>query len=177
MDQDHDFGPRFKADMPFADVPLDSPVSGQHEQHVGLSTDYLNHFGEALMLIEMACSDPDMIRELCTWRPTSYREHFGTSDLRCAPAALAAYDSLDDTARRAFETLCSAMNRLVETVILTLRDIDDPAASQPVVDVAAVAFHVLLGRATAFINSGGDMQTAAYDKIELQVAIDRIIAG
>ncbi len=162
------------------EIPSGSTVCAipvEDVQDTGLSTDYLNHFGEALMLIEMACSDPDMIRELCAWRPVSYREHFRTSGLRCAPAALAAYDGLHDTARRAFETLCKAMTKLVETVILTLRDIDDPAASQPVIDVAAVAFHTLLGRATAFINSGGDMHTAAYDKIALQVAIDRIIAG
>ncbi len=175
MDQNHDFDRCMQGETTL-DMAL-SDMTGHDVPHAGLSTDYLNHFGEALMLIEMACSNPDMIGELCAWQPTSYREHFSASDLRCAAAALAAYDRLDDTARRAFETLCSAMTRLVDTVILTLRDIGDTAAAQPVIDVAAVAFHNLLGRATAFINSGGDMHTAAYDKIELQVAIDRIIAG
>ncbi len=156
----------------------EEPVSTEVQTPpAALSTDYLNRFGEALMLIEMASSDPDMIAELCSWRPVGYCEHFRTSELRCAPGALAAYDALDDTSRRAFESLCSAMSRLVETVILTLRDIDDPSASQPVIDVAAAAFHNLLGRAAAFINSGGDMHAAAYDKLALQVAIDRIIAG
>ena len=52
----------------------------------------------------------------------------------------------------------------------------DAASHGAVIEIAAEAFRNLFSRANAFINSDGDMETAAYDKIELQAAIDRIIA-
>jgi hypothetical protein len=140
-----------------------------------LSTDYLNHFAEALMLIEAVTLDDSIASELAKWRPISYRQHFTTSELRCAPHALKAYDALDHTSRGAFEALCSAMNRLVETVLLTLSDVRDPAQMVALVEIAARAFHSLLTRATRFINSGGDMRQAAYDTVELQDAIDQLM--
>lgn len=140
-----------------------------------LSTDYLNHFAEALMLIEAVSFDDSVRTELAKWRPLGYGEHFSRSELRCAPSALRAYQALDPDARGAFEALCSAMDRLVETVLLTLKDIRDPADMIPIIAIAAKAFRSLLSRATAFINSGGDMRQAAYDTVELQDAIDQMM--
>jgi hypothetical protein len=142
-----------------------------------LSTDYLNRFGEALMLIEMSLVDDSVAAELAAWRPVGYVAHFSQSQLRCAPHALAAYQALDPIARGAFEALCMAMSRLVETAVLTLREAPDPAASRPVIEIAATAFRNLLSRATAFINSGGDMAEAVYDNRELQDVIDKLIHG
>lgn len=143
---------------------------------VMLSTDYLNHFAEALMLIEAVAFDESVVVELVNWRPLDYRNHFANSALRCAPFALQAYNALDDDSRGAFEALCSAMDRLVQTVLLTLRDVREPADMVPIIEIAAKAFRSLLSRATAFINSGGDMTQAAYDTVELQDAIDQLMA-
>ncbi|MGL4974111.1 MAG: hypothetical protein ACRC56_02365 [Bosea sp. (in: a-proteobacteria)] len=141
-----------------------------------LSTDYLNHYGEALMLIEMAVMDLSVIEDLRAWRPKSYREHFATSSLRCAPGALQAYGQLDRTQIGAFESLCSAMNRLVDTVLLVLNEATTPGDAAMVVDVAAAAFRSLLARATAFINSGGALASAQFDGAELQSAVDQLMA-
>ena len=44
-----------------------------------LSTDYLNRFGEALMLIEMAPMDArSVLAELQSWAIVGYVEHFET---------------------------------------------------------------------------------------------------
>jgi hypothetical protein len=141
-----------------------------------LSTDYLNHFAEALMLIEAVGLDDSVTAELANWRPVSYRDHFSSSSLRCAPHALQAYEALHPDARGAFEALCSAMQRLVQTVLLTLADVRNPAHMLPIVEITAQAFRSMLSRATAFINSGGDMEQAAYDADGLQDAIDRLMA-
>lgn len=140
-----------------------------------LSTDYLNHFAEALMLIESVAFDDSVTAELMNWRPVGYREHFRTSALRCAPHALQAYDALHPDSRGAFEALCSAMQKLVQTVLLTLAEVQNPAHMIPIVEITAKAFRSMLSRATAFINSGGDMEQAAYDNVELQDAIDQIM--
>ncbi len=151
--------------------------SDRHVAAAALSTDYLNRFGEALMLIEMASVDPSVVEELSAWRPVTYCQHFETAQLRCAPHALAAYRALDPISRGAFEALCNAMGRLIETAALTLREMPDPSLAAPVMETAATAFRSLLGRATAFINSGGDITTAAYDRTELQDAIDQMMAA
>jgi hypothetical protein len=151
--------------------------SDRYVAAAALSTDYLNRFGEALMLIEMATMDPSVADELAAWRPVSYCQHFERAQLRCAPHALAAYRALDPISRGAFEALCLAMGRLIETAAITLRESPDPAIAAPVMEIAATAFRSLLGRATAFINSGGDMATAIYDGRELQHAIDQMMAA
>lgn len=140
-----------------------------------LSTDYLNHFAEALMLIEAVSFDDSVREELENWRPVSYREHFTRSALRCAPHALEAYEALHPDARGAFEALCSAMERLVQTVLLTLSDVRNPAHMIPIVEITARAFRSMLSKATAFINSGGDMLQAAYNTGELQDTIDELM--
>jgi len=71
-----------------------------------LSTDFLNRYSEALMLIEMAASDDSVIEDLQAWRNLCYRGHFKISPLRCAAEALAAYDRVDPARRKPFEDVC-----------------------------------------------------------------------
>jgi hypothetical protein len=40
----------------------------------GLATDYLNHFNEAIMLLEMIPDIPQCAEEFLGWQPLSYRE-------------------------------------------------------------------------------------------------------
>jgi hypothetical protein len=141
-----------------------------------LSTDYLNRYGEALMLIEMAVMDASVIEDLRNWKPVSYREHFTGSELRCAVGALHAYEQLSKTQGAAFDNLCGAMNRLVDTVIIVLTEIGTESDAMMVVEVAATAFHNLLTRATAFINSGGVTATAHFDGDALQDAVDQLMS-
>ena len=44
-----------------------------------LATDYLNHFNEASMMLEMLPEIPDCITDLVQWRPLTYAEHFAES--------------------------------------------------------------------------------------------------
>ena len=45
----------------------------------GLSTDYLNHFTEAIMLLEMLPAMPECLDDFLAWRPKTIREHFAAS--------------------------------------------------------------------------------------------------
>ena len=42
----------------------------------GLATDYLNHYNEVAMLIDMLESMPDVAEDILDWRPITYAEHF-----------------------------------------------------------------------------------------------------
>lgn len=44
-----------------------------------LATDYLNHFNEIIMLLEMVPDMPDMLEECRAWEPKSYQDHFRES--------------------------------------------------------------------------------------------------
>lgn len=139
-----------------------------------LSTDYLNLYGEALMLLEMVPMDAGIIDDLKAWRATSYREHFEASQLRCTASALAAYAQLDPAARQSFEGLCLSMNRLISTVTVLLAELPPAHDTTPIVDVASEALRRLIGRATHFINANGAYDVASHGGNDLQDEIDAL---
>jgi hypothetical protein len=79
----------------------------------GLSTDYLNHFSEAMMILEMLPDSPDCLPEFLAWQPKSYAEHFATSGFSDAPHVLDAYSAADPELRRSLDTLADIMNAML----------------------------------------------------------------
>src|SRR3954467_9650430 len=65
----------------------------------GLATDYLNHFNEAIMLLDLLPQMPECIVELIGWEPLSYQEHFTASNLKDRELAIAAYQVAEPIAR------------------------------------------------------------------------------
>lgn len=142
-----------------------------------LSTDYLNRFSEALMLIEIALDDETVIEDLKAWRGVGYRAHFETSSLRCAPAAMAAYDMVPLPRRRAFDGVCASMARLVTTVTALLVEDRDNPELPAIIEVASEALRRLIGRSTQFINANGGTDIEAFEGGSLQHEIDAFLAG
>src|ERR1700751_6474684 len=54
----------------------------------GLATDYLNHFNEAIMLLEMIPDMPECAEDFLGWQPLSYSEHFTASHFRARDLAI-----------------------------------------------------------------------------------------
>src|SRR3979409_2184479 len=71
----------------------------------GLATDYLNHFNEAIMLLEMIPDMPECAEDFLEWRPLSYSEHFTASHFKARDLAIAAYDSTDAGVRATFDNI------------------------------------------------------------------------
>src|SRR5487761_2781941 len=69
----------------------------------GLATDYLNHFNEAIMLLEMVPDMPECAEDFLGWRPLSYAEHFTASNFKARDLAIASYDSADPIIRAEFD--------------------------------------------------------------------------
>src|SRR3546814_18942703 len=57
-------------------------------QNTLLATDYLNHFNEIIMLLEMVPSMPECYRDAVEWRPKSYAQPFRDSCFSYAELAL-----------------------------------------------------------------------------------------
>ncbi len=163
------------APAPAPSWPAPVPPDAEGAIPAGLSNDYLNHFSEALMLIELAATDPDVAGDLAAWRPVTYQAHFEASRLRHAGAAIAAYEALDPVRRAAFEELTGAMNRLVRTAILALQPPCEPEDAAIVAEVTAPALHRLCGRAGAFLASGGADLAHEGEIEEAQTVIDRLL--
>src|SRR4051812_9065405 len=87
----------------------------------GLATDYLNHFNEAIMLLEMIPDMPDCAAEFLAWQPMSYRQHFAASNFRARELAIAAYDSANPGIRREFDSIIYAMTSILVAVGAAMR--------------------------------------------------------
>src|SRR6202023_3001802 len=82
----------------------------------GLATDYLNHFNEAIMLLEMIPDMPECAEEFLEWQPRSYREHFAASNFKARELAIEAYDSASPQIRTEFDNITGAINSILIAV-------------------------------------------------------------
>lgn len=82
-----------------------------------LATDYLNHFNEIVMMLEMLPDCPECIEEAKEWHPKSYQEHFSASGFKDKDLAIAAYERVPSKFKQPFEQAVEQMNLLVQTTI------------------------------------------------------------
>src|SRR5216684_4528849 len=82
----------------------------------GLATDYLNHFNEAIMLLEMIPDMPECAEDFLSWHPLSYAEHFTASHFKARDLAIEAYESADATVRVEFDNITGAMTSILTAV-------------------------------------------------------------
>ncbi|MGI8524760.1 MAG: hypothetical protein ACR2K5_01030 [Pseudolabrys sp.] len=137
----------------------------------GLATDYLNHFNEAIMLLELLSGCPDCIEDFLAWKPMSYREHFAASNFKDRALAIAAYQSADPAVRHCLETLADTMTAVLETTRAAMRA-DLPAeAATKLAEHSAAALKPLVARAGAVING----ETTADDAAAPQTAVDLLM--
>jgi len=93
---------------------LVNPVSG-------LANDYLNLFNELVMILEQIPQMPELLDDLCAWRPISYQEYFRKSNLPGRHSALAAYEQLSPSFRRRFETFVAELDVIALASVASVR--------------------------------------------------------
>lgn len=153
--------------VPFGLELADANINAQ----TGLATDYLNHFNEAIMLLEMAGNGPDCIAEIRRWQPMSYREHFLESRLKARDLAIAAYAGADPAARASLDSLASTMTTVIETTRARLTEDLPPQAAGDVAGRAVDWLKQLVARAGAVINGAIDL-----DPLDApQATVDRLM--
>jgi hypothetical protein len=126
----------------------------------GLATDYLNHFNEAIMLLEMLSSCPDCREDFLGWRPVSYREHFVASRFKGRDLAITAYDAADPNVRGCLDTLAGTMTAVLEATRAAISADMPPEAAAVLADRAAAWLKPLVARAGALINGDADASLA-----------------
>jgi hypothetical protein len=141
----------------------------------GLSNDYLNHYGEAVMLLDMALMDRLMFIEMVDWRPLSYIEYFALSPLRRARSAIAAYEALLLEQQRGFEALMNLTDRLVLSAISLLQS--ERADEEVLHLVQNITHHVrrLMEQASVFLNNKGHVPMLSATVGEAQAIVDGLM--
>jgi hypothetical protein len=87
----------------------------------GLATDYLNHFNEAIMLLEMVPDMPECAEDFLTWSPLSYAEHFWASNFKARDLAIEAYESAEPKIRAEFDNITATMTSILTAVGTAMR--------------------------------------------------------
>jgi hypothetical protein len=126
----------------------------------GFATDYLNHFNEAIMLLEMLASAPEFLDDFLAWQPMSYREHFAASRFKGRDLAIAAYDAADPDLRGCLDALAGTMTAMLEVTRVTLRSDMRPEAGGLIAEVAAASLKPLIARTGAMINGETDAKAS-----------------
>jgi hypothetical protein len=166
---------------PAADCGIDSApasstaTSGRGGPNInpstGLSTDYLNHFTEAVMVLEMVSGMPECLDDLRAWEMKTYPAHFAASHFSNRDAIVAAYHSADPAIRAALDRTSEVLNALVwRTRELVLQHIGT-AEVDAIVRRALERLRPLIIRTTALINGTA---LNADDRQGPQAAVDAI---
>ncbi|MGF1604852.1 MAG: hypothetical protein ACFB22_00810 [Rhodothalassiaceae bacterium] len=139
----------------------------------GMATDYLNHFNEVSMLIEMSVDMPEMLEEAKGWRPRSYAEHFRLSGFTEADLIIRAYEQAAPDLKTLFDAHVDKLNVLILDTIERVPQMSDNARTYDLPLIIA-DIQVQIGRLYALINGHQGMDQAAVDEELDQSDIDSL---
>lgn len=127
----------------------------------GLATDYLNHFNEAIMLLEMIPDMPECADDFLDWYPLSYVEHFTLSNFKARELAISAYQSADADLRAQFDHITATMTSILTAVGAAMREVRKDTSRAKLAEQATGWVKPLVTQAGGIINGGreADVET------------------
>ncbi len=134
-----------------------------------LATDYLNHFNEVIMLLEMLPDMPEMLDEIALWTPRSYTEHFRKSGFKDGALAIEAYECAPTIYRHAFDHNVAALDAVLLDTIATLgRDGQTTEAIERILEPRMAQAHALLEMLSGIIHGA----TTTLDQSDVDRAFE-----
>lgn len=122
-----------------------------------LATDYLNHFNEVIMLIEMVADMPDMIEDVLAWEPKTYPQHFADSGFKDKDLAIDAYEAAPENLKAQFDALVACLNGNIFKTQQRLTNVDPEAPDEALAEHVRVSvdkFHRLVEMISSVVNGG-----------------------
>lgn len=157
------------ADTPRAAERLRRRLAGSNvNPQTFLATDYLNHFNEIAMILDILADCPECFEDARNWRPKSYQQHFADSGLSDRELAIEAYDHAPHKYRHRFDRIVEHMDNLV---LFAVRRLEAPVASHDTAMIQRIAGAVarrmqeLVAMASAVIH--GNVATSAQDDVDV----------
>jgi hypothetical protein len=144
----------------------------------GLATDYLNHFNEAVMLLEMIPDIPECAEDFLSWKPLSYAEHFTATNFKARDLVIEAYERADPDIRGRFDHLARTMTDILLAVGAAMREATQDKTRAKLAEQAAGWVKPLVAQLGGIIH--GDIESAPLpDQAEVDPAdaVDVIMSG
>ena len=120
----------------------------------GLATDYLNHFNEAVMLLEMIPDMPECVDDFLAWQPLSYCEHFKASNFKARDLAISTYETADAGIRAQFDHITNSMTTILTAVGSAMREARQDKTRATLAEQASGWVKPLVAQAGSIINGG-----------------------
>jgi len=167
------------APMPHAQNGLPAPdparlAAANINPQTGLASDYLNHFNEAIMLLDLLATTPECIVELIGWEPLSYEEHFAASHFKDKDLAIAAYRAAEPATRTQLDDLADTMNALLVATCETFQRRASLDSANALAAETAARLKPLVARAGAVINGYALDHTEGITTAEQQATVDAL---
>lgn len=136
-----------------------------------LATDYLNHFNEIVMLLELVADMPDCLEDALEWKPKSYEEHFEDSSFQNKALAIFAYENAPRRYREPFDQLVAQMDATVLAALKGLSaaaELGDTEKTQLLVSRVTAKLQRFVDVASAVIH--GRAETSGQAEIDTLLA-------
>lgn len=170
-----DLAPDPLAEAPAAAPPADPALASLrarvHDTNICettlLATDYLNHFNEIIMLLEMVPDMPEMLDEAKSWEPKDYVEHFASSTCPFRDLAIELYPHVPARYKEPFETTILQLQAVIDGTLRhaeTARSRDDARLLRQKITIALEPMHRLVDVAASIIH-GAD-KALSQDEID-----------
>lgn len=143
----------------------------------GLATDYLNHFNEVVMLLEMLPAMPECAEDVLAWEPADYEAHFENSTFSERQLAILAYHAAPVRLRSHLDNLTGQINAAVLAAQAALRAAASPdKVAATLAEEATNQIKPLIGMASGVIHGHISGRDAQLDGEEAQAEIDALFA-
>lgn len=122
-----------------------------------LATDYLNHFNEVFMLLNMAGEIPEMLDDLTGWRPVDYESHFRQTGFPHKELAIEAYRLAPRHTRAQFDETVEELSALLRETISESTELKRSDALEDLarfLEVRCETLQRLHGELNSIIHSG-----------------------
>lgn len=136
-----------------------------------LATDYLNHFNEIIMLLELIADMPECLEDALEWAPKPYREHFSESGFQDKALAILAYENAPRRYREPFDQLVAQMDATVLGALSRIEQATragDPDRLRHLISGVTRKLQRLIDVASAVIH--GRAMTSEQDEIDALLA-------
>lgn len=147
-------------------------VGANINPYTGLSTDYLNHFNEMVMMLELYSTSPDLKQDILDWKILSYVDHFESTGFRAKALAIEGYALARTAVKKQLEVIVAEM----ETVLLVAQDAVESekthGESTLALEEATETAEMLIARASALINGLSHPEDVSAD--DAQALVDAL---
>ncbi|GEO80586.1 hypothetical protein [Pararhodospirillum oryzae] len=137
-----------------------------------LATDYLNHFNEIIMLLDMVPDMPEIIEDCRSWAPKSYVDHFRDSVFSDKDLAIEAFLQAPARFKDPFNETIAHMNHLALDSVAWIEEMLNEGTMERAGERARAAsrsLQKLMDVASAIIHGS----SATLDQAEIDAMIGR----